>query len=276
MSAKNWCVTIFGEREHATLLSRLEQVTTYAIAGREICPKTQRIHQQCYFQFTQKRRINFIKSILGEPTAHCEIARGSPESNTQYCRKDGDWHEQGVPVVQGQRTDMESIKTDLINGKSLNYIADNYFSQFIRYHKGFEKYYQMLHKEQRNFKSTVEVYYGEPGSGKTRKAQEENPDAFWLLRSSGKVWWDGYEQQDTIIIDDFYGWMPFDYLLRLCDRYPFRVEVKGGSIQFLSHKIIFTSNKHPSEWYNPEKCCYEALKRRIEKIEHFIKYFNNP
>ena len=44
--------------------------------------------------------------------------------------------------------------------------------------------------------------------------------------------------------------MKFDYLLRLLDRYPMRVEGKGTSRQMLSKKIIITSIFSPEETYD--------------------------
>lgn len=66
-----------------------------------------------------------------------------------------------------------------------------------------------------------------------------------------------------MIIDDFYGWIKYSTLLRLLDRYPMRVEYKGGQANFLAKTIIFTSNRHPSEWYKMDN---SALMRRITEI----------
>lgn len=62
-------------------------------------------------------------------------------------------------------------------------------------------------------------------------------------------WWDGYEGQQVVIIDEFYGWLGYDFILRLTDRYPLLVETKGGTVQFVSRVVIFTSNSHPRDWY---------------------------
>lgn len=34
--------------------------------------------------------------------------------------------------------------------------------------------------------------------------------------------WDGYHQQPSVIIDDFYGWLKYDELLKISDRYLLR------------------------------------------------------
>lgn len=63
------------------------------------------------------------------------------------------------------------------------------------------------------------------------------------------TWWDGYSGQSTVIIDEFYCWLGLDFVLRLLDRYPFAVETKGGSVQFTSKRVVFTSNAPSTEWY---------------------------
>ena len=52
-------------------------------------------------------------------------------------------------------------------------------------------------------------------------------------------WWDNYAQEDVVIIDESYGWLPYCEMLRLLDRYPCQVETKGGSVNFApTEKII--------------------------------------
>jgi len=80
--------------------------------------------------------------------------------------------------------------------------------------------------------------------------------------SNAGCWWDGYEGQHTVIIDEFYSWLRYDFFLRLTDRYPLQVETKGGVVQFVSHRIVFTSNTPPTAWY-PSIQDRGAFDRRI-------------
>ena len=57
----------------------------------------------------------------------------------------------------------------------------------------------------------------------------------------------------------------YDELLKICDRYPYRVPIKGGFRQFTSECIIITSNSEPDQWYKFD--AYNggaALVRRID------------
>ena len=74
------------------------------------------------------------------------------------------------------------------------------------------------------------------------------------------------------MVDDFYGWLPIDQILRICDRYPLLLPIKGSHVQFQAQTIIFTSNKPWTEWYKnmlPEHV--PALQRRIDEEYHFTK-----
>ena len=117
----------------------------------------------------------------------------------------------------------------------------------------------------RSFKTEVTVIWGETGVGKSKWAFDKfGGEAYWKPPNS--KWWDGYEGQSVAIIDEFYGWLSWTEILRLCDRYPCQVETKGGSVQFVSKTLVFLSNLHPLQWYNNPKCQYPTLARRIENL----------
>lgn len=99
---------------------------------------------------------------------------------------------------------------------------------------------------------------GPTGTGKSRWALESFPNSYWKQRS---IWWDGYSNEETVVLDEYYGWLPFDTLLRLCDRYPLLVESKGGQLQFNSKKIVITTNSNPRNWYR--KAYFPAFIRRV-------------
>jgi len=80
-------------------------------------------------------------------------------------------------------------------------------------------------------------------------------------------WWDGYDNQDAVLFDDFRGdFCTFHYLLRVLDRYPMRVEVKGSSREFNSKRIYITSCYPPTEIYNKSDEDVKQLIRRIDEI----------
>jgi len=131
-------------------------------------------------------------------------------------------------------------------------IAQDHFGSWVRYHRGFREYKRLRQLyEVRTWKMEIICYIGPSGTGKSRKAFETYPQAYWGPK--GK-WWDGYCGQETVVVDEMYGHrFSFSELLQLLDRYPFQVETKGGVVQFTSRRIVFTSNQDPQDWYNAER-----------------------
>jgi hypothetical protein len=174
-----------------------------------------------------------------------------------------------------------TLKEALDQGKTERDIAtnDETFPQWCKYFRAIERY-RRIQAPGRDWLTHTTVYYGPPGVGKSSRALlEGGPDSFWLPKPSGKtstLWWDGYEGQSTVIIDEFYGWISRDLMCRICDRYPLNVETKGGTVRFMAKKVIITSNQHPTEWW---KIGLGPMERRLSgdngKIVH-IKEFTRP
>jgi len=156
---------------------------------------------------------------------------------------------------------LSRIQSQLSEGNSgaIETIADNEFDLWVRYYRAFEKYL-MMKTVPRNYKTEVHILQGPTGTGKSKWAMDNYPNAYWKQRSN---WWDGYYGQEVVVLDEFYGWLPFDLLLRLCDRYPLLVETKGGQTQFTAKTIVITTNMLPCNWY--KSAYFPAFARRVEK-----------
>lgn len=124
----------------------------------------------------------------------------------------------------------------------------------------------------RQQKTEVHWYYGPTGTGKSREAYRiaEAASSYYVKDPTNK-WWDGYDQQDVVIIDDYRrDFATFATLLRLFDRYAMSVEYKGGTVQFNSRMIIVTSPKDPkSTWEGRSDEDIQQLMRRIDFKLHF-------
>ena len=106
-------------------------------------------------------------------------------------------------------------------------------------------------------------WWGASGSGKSRTAREENPDAD--LKCINK-WWGNYEGKGCVIIDE---WEPCReclaaHLHRWCDHHPFSAEYKGGTMKLRPKKIILTSNYSIGECFpTVSGAAHQALIRRF-------------
>jgi len=152
------------------------------------------------------------------------------------------------------------IKQRLEEGSaSIETIADDYFPLWVRYHRAFDRYLTMK-TVPRSHEVEVHVLFGPTGTGKSKWAMDEYPGSYWKQRSK---WWCGYARHEVVVLDEFYGWLPFDLVLRMCDRYPMLVESKGGQIQFVAKTIVFTTNRAPHLWYRD--CYFPSFERRVTK-----------
>ena len=67
-------------------------------------------------------------------------------------------------------------------------------------------------------------------------------------------WFDGYDGQDTAIFDDFRAsGNRFSYILRLIDRYPMDVPVKGGFVYWNPGTLYSPAQEHHQKSLSTEK-----------------------
>jgi len=141
--------------------------------------------------------------------------------------------------------------------KSLKAVAEAHPNSWVHYHRGFESLFNTLYMGSRNRAegTNVVVLWGLTGTGKTKRAYElasklhEERGMSFYVKPSYNMWWPGYAGEELVIIDEFSGGWPIDYLLLVLDRYPLSVEVKGGNVNLKAKNFIITSNTPPQEWY---------------------------
>jgi len=239
-------------------------------------------HYQGYVVFTKNTRLAWLVEHL-PPGIHWMIRRGTHEEAKAYSTKTetrthGPWFvNPDDEPQQGKRSDLAEV-AEYIKTHNTKETAEAFPSLFIRYNKGLIAYRNIIKFTERKVgdehKTKLIIYWGIRGSGKSQLAKTQHPGAYALMRprtKDGGCWWDGYEQQDTVFIDEFFGWMPPDLLCRLVDDGPAQVETKFGTVPFNSKRIIMTSNKDPWTWWSTE---YHGMIRRLEEAD--ISFFPRP
>lgn len=258
--ARGWCFTMYGDLdEKENMLKQLEK--RYVIAGREICPTTGKNHLQGFIYFHQKRTRKNLKETV-DAQAHWEASRGTPQDNARYCKKDGKFWEMGIMPMMGGRSDREAVAERVRDGASLEEVAEENPGLFVLYHRGLTALKSQVMKH-RTEGPKVSWLWGLTGVGKTRTAVQTSK-SFYM--KDGTQWWDGYNQEECIIIDDFDGKWPFRDLLRLLDYPKYQGQCKGGYVKINSPKIVITCEYPPSHFWSGNELA--QILRRIHEVTH--------
>lgn len=273
--SKRWTITLnnYTNENELRLRSLVGSLLGYLVCGRER-GESGTPHLQGYLETTSKISLRSLIRQLDLPRAHLEIARGSLQSNQTYCKKEGDWFELGQPMQQGKRNDLKKIKEKLDAGASQQEIANQYFSKWVTFRKSFQAYTD-LKVTPRKWKTIVVCLWGPTGTGKTRFCYDQISErSVW---SPGDYeWFDGYSGQEIVIWDDYRGEYPLPLFLKLTDRYPMRVKIKGGFVEWSPRKIYITSNIPPRRWYNDiDDFSFSAFMRRLNIINEIINPIYN-
>lgn len=299
--ARNWCFTrmltsaeeLFVRNCHAeTPVSDFswvpdEQSCLGCVFQFEEAPTTKKLHMQGFIQFKGQKGFAHVKKVIGN-NAHLEPMKGTVAEAVAYCRKP-ESRFAGPYLIgvqpedkQGKRTDLDVLR-DHVKAKKpmLELIETN--AKFCKYEKQV-KYLRFLYQETASDRQAtgvdVKVFYGPTGTGKTFAAVNyvaDNKDYYICeppSSSLSRVWFDGYEGQGTLILDDFHGnFCSVDFLKRLLDKYKLKVEYKGGFCWANWHTVIITTNYHPDNWYpntGLNIVNLDPLKRRINAIWEFL------
>lgn len=268
MTARNWCFTLNNwTLDELDAIQHNEKIK-YAVIGKEF-GENGTPHLQGYFMAKHPLRFAAVKKILGH-RAHFEKAVKGLSENFIYCTKQGDYIEVGQrPMTQEEKGQTEiqryerawtlarEGKIEEIDAR----IRFRFYGTIRRIHHD-----AMMETPLSDTEEQMYWFYGPTGTGKSRKARSDYPDAY--LKMANK-WWDGYNQEETVLIEDWDKKHDvLVYHLKIwADRYPFPAEIKGGKINIRPKRIIVTSNYHPREiWSDPRDL--EPILRRFHVI-HF-------
>lgn len=257
--SRAWCFTWNNPPDNADIIiAHLgQQYSIYQLeAGKEGTP-----HLQGLLYFASAKSFSAIKSLI--PSTHLEPARNVTAS-IAYCSKPegrlADPVEFGQRPGQGTRSDLQGLAKQLAANESLRTIAADDPANFIKFQRGLTAFANLFHQP-RSWEMEVFVCTGPTGSGKTRFCFDKAPTSFWKEKGE---WWDGYSGEEDVIIDEFAMDCPLTTLLRWLDRYPLRVPIKGGFVQFVAKRVFITSNIRLKDWYPNGLAEHKAaLKRRI-------------
>lgn len=254
------------------------------------------IHLQGYIKFSAKQRLSAVTRLLSH--AHFTKVTRTPELARAYCMRESkrcpqeEWvaywrglgfdvpddlpclMEHGTWTASGNaKARREAAIEMVVSGRPMHEIADEHPDVYVACHRGLLalKYAKQCAAALEERALEVLIFYGPAGAGKSHTAMEYE-DVF-VVDPPGKnqpLWFDGYDGQKTIVLDDFRpDWCTHAYLLRLCDKYRMKVPVKGGFAPALWTRVIITSTIHWAAWYPEQEAESMQLARRITEVREF-------
>lgn len=262
--SRAWCFTWNNPPENHDLI--VLPLGDYIIYQLE-CGNEGTRHLQGTIYFKSAKSFDSVKQLL--PSAHLEPCKHLAKS-IEYCSKSDTRlsgpYERGQRPRQGARNDLAELADQLRSNTSLKSIAESDPAAYIRYHRGLTAFATLFHQP-RTWEMEVFVCWGPTGSGKTRYCHEKAPAAFWKEKGD---WWDGYSGEPDVIIDEWAMDTPITTLLRWLDRYPLRVPIKGGFVQFVAKRVFITSNIPFHDWYPNALAEHKAALAR--RVTHNIQF----
>lgn len=262
-----WVFTLnnYTDENVNTLKEKLcESQVNYLIVGKEVGEKGTPHLQGCV-NMKKKRRLTAMKKLI--PGAHFEPAKGTDKQNKDYCSKEKVLIEIGQPQSQGKRNDLESALAVVKAAKGdLKSLDKDHAVVFAKYARGIRDCIATFGWDkdlERDWKTEVTVITGPPACGKSMLAKKLANGKDVYFKPPNHKWWTKYRQQEVVIINEFYGWIPHCEMLVLCDRDPTTVETKGGHVEFNAKHVIITSNAELWKWYAFDKFDPVALMRRV-------------
>lgn len=238
----------------------------HVVYGREV-GENGTPHLQGFIRFRNPRLGRAVARLL--PGCHLSVARNL-EASIRYCRKDGDVFERGTTVIpEAARAAGAAGQVERWRGAYL--AAQEGRFEDIPYDIRFkhDTVIQRLRLKRLSDECPDSIavldnqwIWGPSGTGKSVLAREENPNAYFKMRNK---WWDGYQYEPEVILDDIdpsmEAWITA-FLKDWADHHKFRCEIKNASAVIRPRRLIVTSQ------YSIETCFKDpetrsALNRRF-------------
>lgn len=247
MAIRHWAFTLnnYGSVD-IELLRTLSETDTVQVmvVGREV-GESGTPHLQGHIGFSAPRRMSAVRALFAGRNPHLEPAR-DVEASIRYCRKSGDVAIDIDKRSPGRRTDIERLICALDEG-GLMQARQDCPQVLIRYPAGAKLLCSLADCPDRN-DFRVLCFIGPAGCGKSMAARTYSPYSW----TSGGDWFDGYNGEATILLDDFQGdksGLTLGLFLRLADRGQLRLPIKGSMVVARHTTLIITSNNAPHTWY---------------------------
>lgn len=247
-------------------------------------------HLQGYFRLKDATTSARLHKKPGLARSALKICRGTEEHNVIYCEKTGNascFSKGGtMQPGQGARTDIKLAAEKIRDGGMTAYkrMAHEEPVMIVKYAKGFMHLMEAVDKPRYLDKPPDVIYfYGESGAGKSMAAYalaeqiKKDRGVECVEIDTGMLpFCDGYAGEKIVMMNDFrtrnhHGVeLAVDIFLKMLDRFPYRLNIKGSSRHLQADTFIFTNTQHPSAFFNG-KGATEPQKQWLRRITRVVK-----
>lgn len=278
MRARHWAVTIcnVSYEEMVNWFQANKSKFQYILYGHEISKESHMPHVQGHVTFANARFFGGVREMctLNGKIPHISKVRLLPNS-IAYCKKDNHFMEYGTrpvtPVEKGEMTRqlwsgiIRSSQAGRFDEVPPQILVGQYRNLMAIHERALDEMNMPMIDE---YKSIWIV--GETDAGKSHTARSmfgfDRKAVF--DKNATNMWWGSYNAHPFVLVDDYQrGVMREDDLVsRLkswTDKYPFKVERKGGEMLVRPVFFVFTSNYYLEELIS-NAGDLAAVKRRFD------------
>lgn len=267
---QNFVFTLFTDAPPTLVVDKIK----YLCFGEEVCPTTGSKHWQSFVTMKNSMTFSAFRKFRKKwlnVECWCEPMYGRLEDSERYCSKDAKYNELGTKPAQGKRSDLIALKDRIMTGEiSVDQICVEDPMAYHQYGRTLNRLEDIAMRRVRRSEMTkAKWYWGRTGVGKSHAAFEGTTWQNSFIWEDDNGWWDGYCQQEIVIINDFRGQIPYDRMLKIIDKWPCDVPRRGREkMPFTSKTVIITSSLPPHEVYHNrnERDHIDQLLDRLEVI----------
>lgn len=269
----------------------VEHPIFYACFASEDHHQTDGKHIHVYVEFQDAIKTTNARFFdIAKYHPNIEVVKSTPYKAVEYVKKD-DYYSEYAPQHCPERPFDKMSKSEknkwLLDNDIIQAVDDGKISllSLDRLTKNI-RIYNELSRQFKQRDVTVKWYFGATGTGKTYTAIHEllaKYGTYWTWNGSFQ-WFDGYNGEQGVLIDDFRRQdVKFHWMLQLLDKYPLRVPIKGGFVEWKPETIIITcpvDSREAWQWIDKDGetqdwDSYEQLERRISEHKEFTEKYES-
>lgn len=225
-------------------------------------------HYQGYIRWKNDKTGRIVRKLCPH-VGKWDIRKGSHEQARHYCMKpvtgcacehccsdppperlEGPW-EVGTPPTPGVNPRLTGFHQACKAGASVHYLYEEYPDMMLKFPSSGDRMRNHYAKK-RTWLTELVVVWGGQGTGKSTYVRTRWPDAYWgiLFKSKESPWFQGYEGQDVVVVDEFRGQFSQTDFKQYIDHTDVTVNIKNSSGPFLAKILVIISNHNPeTDWW---------------------------